>query len=84
MLQAVSQFSSALESGQLGPVVSQLAVNPEAVAAATQGNMQEFVKALEKNNSEGGSSTKKKDESEKKDAKGKDKKGDDDEDMQID
>lgn len=82
--QAVSQFSSALESGQLGPVVSQLAVNPEAVAAATQGNMQEFVKALEKNNSEGGSNTKKKEESEKKDPKGKDKKGDDDEDMQID
>lgn len=84
LFQAVSQFSSALESGQLGPVVSQLAVNPEAVAAATQGNMQEFVKALEKNSGESSSSDgKKKEESE---TKSKDKKGDkdDDEDMQID
>lgn len=45
--QAVSQFSSALESGQLAPVVSQLVTNPDAVSAAKQGNMQEFLKALE-------------------------------------
>lgn len=81
--QAVSQFSSALQSGQLGPVVSQLAVNPEAVAAATQGNMRDFVKALEKNSgasgvnpSEGGD--KKEEKKEKKEKK------DDDEDMQLD
>ncbi|KAJ8951230.1 hypothetical protein NQ318_010258 [Aromia moschata] len=79
--QAVSQFSSALESGQLGPVVSQLAVNPEAVAAAAQGNMQDFVKALEKGGSsaEGGSSDKK-----DKEAKKDNKKDDDDEQMQLD
>ncbi|XP_065169207.1 proteasomal ubiquitin receptor ADRM1-like isoform X3 [Atheta coriaria] len=46
--QAVSQFSNALESGQLGPVVSQLVANPEVIAAANEGNIQEFVKALEK------------------------------------
>lgn len=56
-MQAVSQFSSALESGQLAPVVSQLSVNPEAVAAAAQGNMQEFVKALEKSATVTGGST---------------------------
>ncbi|XP_060529044.1 proteasomal ubiquitin receptor ADRM1 homolog isoform X2 [Cylas formicarius] len=80
--QAVSQFSSALESGQLGPVVSQLAVNPDAVAAAASGNMQEFVKALEKTNpSENTANAVEKDKenkSEKKDDK------DDDEQMQLD
>lgn len=44
----MSQFSNALESGQLGPVVSQLVANPEVIAAANEGNIQEFVKALEK------------------------------------
>lgn len=77
--QAVSQFSSALESGQLGPVVSQLAVNPEAVAAASQGNMQEFVKALQK-------AQEKKDGKKDDDNKDKPKDGkkDDDEEMQLD
>lgn len=86
LLQAVSQFSSALESGQLGPVVSQLAVNPEAVAAAAQGNMQEFVKALEKNASDGNASDasgNKKDDKEKPKEEKKDGK-DDDEEMQLD
>lgn len=45
--QAVSMFSTALQSGQLGPVVSQFAVGPDAVSAANQGNMEEFVKALQ-------------------------------------
>lgn len=40
-------FSSALQSGQLGPVVSQFEVGEEAVSAAAQGNMEEFVKALQ-------------------------------------
>ncbi|XP_072393542.1 proteasomal ubiquitin receptor ADRM1 homolog [Diabrotica undecimpunctata] len=81
--QAVSQFSSALESGQLGPIVSQLAVNPDAVAAAAQGNMADFVKALEKTSSQGeggASENKDKDKSEKKD----DKKKDDEDQMQLD
>ncbi|XP_968223.2 proteasomal ubiquitin receptor ADRM1 [Tribolium castaneum] len=75
--QAVSQFSSALESGQLGPVVSQLAVNPEAVAAAAQGNMQDFMKALEK--TEGNSS-----KEEDKEKKGEKKEDKDDDHMQTD
>lgn len=47
--QALSMFSSALQSGQLGPVVSQFQLNDEAVAAATTGDLEQFVKALEKN-----------------------------------
>lgn len=81
--QAVSQFSSALESGQLGPVVSQLAVNPEAVAAAAQGNMQEFVKALEKSGTSAGAATKSSEKDKDKPAQKDDKKNDD-EDMQLD
>lgn len=75
----MSQFSSALESGQLGPVVSQLSVNSDAVAAATQGNMQEFMKALEKEES---SSSKDEPEKDKKEEKKDDK--DDDHNMQLD
>lgn len=77
LFQAVSQFSSALESGQLGPVVSQFDVPAEAVAAANQGNMQEFVKALEKE-------TAKKDEKKATEGEKKDDRKDDDESMQLD
>lgn len=45
--QAVSMFSTALQSGQLGPVMSQFDVGPDAVSAANQGNMEEFVRALQ-------------------------------------
>ncbi|KAK9504779.1 hypothetical protein O3M35_008967 [Rhynocoris fuscipes] len=45
--QAVSMFSTALQSGQLGPVISQFDVGNEAVSAANQGNMEEFVRALQ-------------------------------------
>lgn len=85
--QAVSQFSSALQSGQLGPVVSQLAVNAEAVAAASQGNMRDFVRALEKNTAAAKpGETSEKDEKKKEEsptATKKDAKKDDDEDMQL-
>lgn len=40
-------FSTALQSGQLGPVVQQFEVGSDAVQAANQGNMEEFVKALQ-------------------------------------
>jgi hypothetical protein len=69
-------FSAALQSGQLGPVVQQFEVGAEAVDAANQGNMEEFVKALQKAsiNKEdeskppgGVEKRKKKDESSKKD-----------------
>ncbi|XP_022913874.1 proteasomal ubiquitin receptor ADRM1-B-like [Onthophagus taurus] len=83
--QAVSQFSSALESGQLAPVVSQLAVNPEAISAAAQGNMQEFLKALEKTGPTSGNGQGSADkEKDKKEAPTKDDKKDDDEGMQLD
>lgn len=81
--QAVQQFSSALESGQLGPIVSHLSVNPEAVAAASHGNMADFVKALEKSGSDESSN-----KDEKKEDKNKRKNGDDEDDddegMQLD
>lgn len=57
--QALSMFSSALQSGQLGPVVSQFELSPDAVAAANSGDLEQFVKALEKTNA-----TAKKDDSE--------------------
>lgn len=47
--QALSMFSTALQSGQLGPVVSQFQLNADAVAAANTGDLEQFVKALEKN-----------------------------------
>lgn len=46
--QALSLFSNALQSAQLGPVVSQFELTAEAVAAAYAGNLEDFVKALEK------------------------------------
>lgn len=45
--QALSMFSNALQSGQLGPVVSQFQLNAEAVAAANSGDLEQFVQALE-------------------------------------
>lgn len=46
--QALAQFSNALQSAQLGPVVKQFELSNEAVAAAYSGNLEEFVRALEK------------------------------------
>lgn len=65
----------------MGPIVSQLAVNPDAVAAAAQGNMQDFIKALEKSAANTSSDKPDKDKSTKKDDK---KDNDDDEQMQLD
>lgn len=88
--QALSMFSAALQSGQLGPVVQQFEVGAEAVDAANQGNMEEFVKALQKAsiNKEdedkqpgGDEKCKKKDERSK---KGDDADDDDDEVMSLD
>lgn len=62
--QALSMFSSALQSGQLGPVVSQFEVNADAVAAANTGDVEQFFKALEKGAEKpsGGAGAKKKEE----------------------
>lgn len=59
--QALSSFSTALQSGQLGPVVSQFELGSEAIAAANTGDLEQFVKALEKNTDERTEKVEKKD-----------------------
>lgn len=78
--QALSMFWSALQSGQAGPVVQQFGLGNSAVSAATTGNLEEFVTAME---TEGKSSTNSPQEEAKKDPPG-DKKDDDDEGMTLD
>merc|ERR1712240_840950 len=46
--QAVSMFSMALSSGQLGPLIKEFGLGEEAAAAASKGDMGAFVKALQK------------------------------------
>jgi hypothetical protein len=46
--QALSIFSAALQSGQLGPLVAQFDLGPECVDAANRGDLEAFVKALDK------------------------------------
>lgn len=64
--QALSMFSHALQSGQLGPLASQFLLSSEAVAAASTGDLEQFVKALElaskKKEAEGKTAEDKKDE----------------------
>lgn len=82
--QALSMFSSALQSGQLGPVVSQFQMSPEVVEAANSGDIEQFVKALEKTNAakkESDDSTESKSDDEKQ--KKEEGKKDDDENMQL-
>jgi len=43
-------FSNALQTGQLGSVVQQFDLGEGAVSAANQGNMEEFVRALQQAN----------------------------------
>ncbi|XP_026873271.1 proteasomal ubiquitin receptor ADRM1-like [Electrophorus electricus] len=69
--QAMSLFSSALASGQLGPLMNQFGLPTEAVDAANRGDVEAFAKAMEGEKSQ-----------EEKDPK--DKKDDDDEDMSLD
>lgn len=61
--------------------MSQLSVNPDAVSAATQGNMADFVKALEK---ETGAASDEPEKETKAEPKKKDDKKDDEEGMQLD
>ncbi|CAF0966492.1 unnamed protein product [Didymodactylos carnosus] len=46
--QAVSAFSVALQTGQLGPVLSQFGLPPDVVQAANKGDISAFAKAMEK------------------------------------
>lgn len=70
--QALSMFSSALASGQLGPLMNQFGLPPEAVDAANKGDLEAFAKAMETESSKSDQ-----------DELNKDKK-DDDEDMSLD
>lgn len=65
--QALSMFSNALQSGQLGPVVSQFKLSDDAVLAANSGDLEQFVKALEKTSITDSKASDKNDEDGKKD-----------------
>ncbi|MBN3273637.1 ADRM1 protein, partial [Polyodon spathula] len=47
--QAMSMFSVALASGQLGPLMSQFGLPVEAIDAANKGDVEAFAKAMEGN-----------------------------------
>lgn len=47
-LKAMNSFCEAVQSGQLGPLMNQFNLPNEVSAAAAQGNLLEFAKALEK------------------------------------
>ncbi|KYN11319.1 PREDICTED: proteasomal ubiquitin receptor ADRM1-B isoform X1 [Trachymyrmex cornetzi] len=86
--QALSMFWSALQSGQAGPVIRQFGLGPDAVNAATSGNIEEFVGALESEakNGQGQQAQQGQDDKNKKQssAASPDKKDDDDEGMALD
>lgn len=71
--QALSMFSAALQSGQLGPLMLQFGLPQEVVDAANSGDMDAFVKALQKSK-EGKRDTAEQEKKEK----------DDDEEMSLD
>uniref|UniRef100_A0A803TA69 ADRM1 26S proteasome ubiquitin receptor n=1 Tax=Anolis carolinensis TaxID=28377 RepID=A0A803TA69_ANOCA len=65
--QALSMFSAALASGQLGPLMSQFGLPAEAVDAANKGDVEAFAKAMQNNvksDEKEGDSKEKKDEEE--------------------
>ncbi|KAG0717870.1 Proteasomal ubiquitin receptor ADRM1 [Chionoecetes opilio] len=86
--QAVSLFSSALQSGQLGPLINQFGLGEDAVLAASSCDMEAFIKALgKKKESDAASKKVEEKKSEKKSSeKGedKDKDKDDDDYMAVD
>lgn len=45
--QAMSNFSTALASGQLGPLMQQFGINEEAINAAANGDMEAFLNAMQ-------------------------------------
>ncbi|XP_013134966.1 PREDICTED: proteasomal ubiquitin receptor ADRM1 isoform X2 [Papilio polytes] len=82
---AANQFSAALASGQMGPVMNQFGLPGEVTSAASTGDMQAFFKALE-NTSNASDSSKSQDEDKKKEKakEEKDGKKDDDAGMSLD
>ncbi|XP_076044667.1 regulatory particle non-ATPase 13 isoform X3 [Oratosquilla oratoria] len=77
--QAVSLFSSALQSGQLGPLINQFGLGEEAVLAASSCDMEAFIKALAKKD-KGKDNEGKKEESKE----GKDQDKEEDDSMAVD
>ncbi|GCB66792.1 hypothetical protein scyTo_0005034 [Scyliorhinus torazame] len=77
--QAMSMFSAALASGQLGPLMSQFGLPAEAVEAAGKGDVEGFAKAMQHNSA----SSKTKHDDKEGDSESKDKK-DEEEDMSLD
>lgn len=61
--QAMGNFQAALQSGQLGPLMNQFGMPSDVSAAATQGNVEAFVTAMEEDK------TKEEEDKEKKDKK---------------
>jgi len=87
--QAVSLLSSALQSGQLGPLINQFGLGEEAVLAATACDMEAFVKALGKkkdgSSSSSSSNSGSKEEDKKNETAGKkDQDKDEDDSMSVD
>lgn len=86
--QALSMFWSALQSGQAGPVIRQFGLGPDAVNAASSGNIEEFVSALESEAKTGQEQTQQgqeeKNTKQGSPARSPDKKDDDDEGMALD
>ncbi|CAL4135613.1 unnamed protein product, partial [Meganyctiphanes norvegica] len=84
--QAVSLLSSALQSGQLGPLINQFGLGEEAVLAATACDMEAFVKALgkKKEGSSSSSSNSGSKEEDKKTEGKKDQDKDEDDSMSVD
>ncbi|XP_051887115.1 proteasomal ubiquitin receptor ADRM1 isoform X2 [Pristis pectinata] len=77
--QAMSMFSAALASGQLGPLMSQFGLPAEAVEAAGKGDVEGFAKAMQHNST----SSKTQPDEKEGDSDSKDKK-DEEEDMSLD
>lgn len=86
--QALSMFWSALQSGQAGPVIRQFGLGPDAVNAAASGNIEEFVTALESEAKSGQEQTQQgqedKNTKQAPPTSSPDKKGDDDEGLDLD
>lgn len=62
--QALGMFSSGLQTGQLAPLIREFNLGDSAIEAATKGDMEAFVKALQNNKKSptSGESDKKKDD----------------------
>jgi len=60
--QALGLFSSGLQTGQLAPLIREFNLGDAAIDAATKGNMEDFVKALQNKKASEGNESKKKEE----------------------